>query len=196
MKPDKIKSIESYFQTDNEHWNEFAFKMLCEALQQAQFDNPETPLRVFNDATELFLDNHKHPLKAIQLFNEEMEKRQLTPYQKLFLYEWLSKYLLQTTYENADLTPISQLIKSQKVKLKIECQPPKALTKNIRETLKEMMQKEIQTLPETLKELEPAQRLNILCKLIPFVLPKVESIHPETGEPDTDTRTFDLNDYL
>ncbi len=54
---------------------------------------------------------------------------------------------------------------------------------NIRETLKETMQKEIQKLPETLKELEPVQRLNILCKLIPFVLPKVESIDHEHDEP-------------
>jgi hypothetical protein len=57
------------------------------------------------------------------------------------------------------------------------------VTKNIRETLKEMMQKELEKLPDTLKELEPIQRLNILCKLIPFVLPKVESVNHELDEP-------------
>lgn len=71
--------------------------------------------------------------------------------------------------------------------MKKETQPVKALSSNIRETLKEMMQKEIEKLPETLKELEPVQRLNILCRMMPFILPKVESIHHETGEPLEDT---------
>jgi hypothetical protein len=57
------------------------------------------------------------------------------------------------------------------------------LTKNLRETLKEIMQKEIQKLPETLEGLETKERLNILCKLMPFVFPKVESVHSKEGEP-------------
>ena len=58
------------------------------------------------------------------------------------------------------------------------------MTGNIRDTLKELMQNEIEQLPDTLKELEPAQRLNILCKLIPYVLPKVESVTHKEGEPE------------
>mgnify|MGYP003392190820 FL=1 len=50
-----------------------------------------------------------------------------------------------------------------------------------------MMQKEIESLPDTLKELEPVQRLNILCKLIPYVLPKVESVTHTQGEPENET---------
>ena len=57
-------------------------------------------------------------------------------------------------------------------------------TTDLRKALKEMMQKELKTLPDTLKELEPVQRLNILCKLIPYVLPKVESVTHTQGEPD------------
>jgi hypothetical protein len=45
------------------------------------------------------------------------------------------------------------------------------------------MQKELEQLPNTLKELGPIQRLNILCKLIPYVLPKVESVTHTQGEP-------------
>jgi small nuclear ribonucleoprotein (snRNP)-like protein len=36
---------------------------------------------------------------------------------------------------------------------------------------------------ETLKGLEPLQRLNIICKLIPYVLPKTASVHHTLGEP-------------
>ena len=45
------------------------------------------------------------------------------------------------------------------------------------------MQKELEQLPETLKELDPVQRLNILCKLMPYVLPKTESVKHNFGEP-------------
>lgn len=58
------------------------------------------------------------------------------------------------------------------------------ITKNLRGTLKDLMQKELEALPETLKELDPLQRLNILCKLMPFVLPKIESVNHKQGEPD------------
>jgi hypothetical protein len=46
-----------------------------------------------------------------------------------------------------------------------------------------MMQHELQTLPETLAKLDPVQRLNIICKLIPFVLPKVASVTHTLNEP-------------
>ena len=57
------------------------------------------------------------------------------------------------------------------------------LTKGLRESLKNIMKKEIEKLSDTLESLEPKERLNILCKLMPYVFPKVEAIHPEKGEP-------------
>jgi hypothetical protein len=57
------------------------------------------------------------------------------------------------------------------------------LTMGLRESLKTIMQKEIERLPETLESLEPKERLNVLCKLMPFIFPKVESVHPTEGEP-------------
>ena len=56
-------------------------------------------------------------------------------------------------------------------------------TTDLRKILKEIMRKEFEQLPETLKELEPKERLNILCKLMPFVFPKVEAVQPTDGEP-------------
>jgi hypothetical protein len=57
------------------------------------------------------------------------------------------------------------------------------LTSNLRETLKTIMQKEIEKLPETLEALDPKERLNVVCKLMPYVFPKVETVHPTAGEP-------------
>ncbi|MDG1276092.1 MAG: hypothetical protein P8O16_02345 [Algoriphagus sp.] len=59
------------------------------------------------------------------------------------------------------------------------------LTNSLRDTLKEVMQTEIQKLPELLEKLPPSERLNVLCKLMPFVFPKVEAVHSKEGEPLT-----------
>ncbi len=48
---------------------------------------------------------------------------------------------------------------------------------DIRELLKGYVMQELQKLPETLKELEPKERLIILCKLMSFIMPKIESLH-------------------
>jgi hypothetical protein len=187
MKAKEIEALESYFKTENEYWNSYAFEMLCEVLKQGNFENPETPLQLFDKAVRIFSDQHETPLKAVQEFTAETDKQKLTPAQKLFVYEWVYKYVRVSDFGELDLTEVKDLLKSQTERLKNEktqVEYNKPLTGNIRDTLKEMMQKEIESLPDTLKELEPVQRLNILCKLIPFVLPKVESVTHLLGEPD------------
>lgn len=57
------------------------------------------------------------------------------------------------------------------------------LTMDLREALKTIMQKEIEELPNILEALEPKERLNIVCKLMPYIFPKVETVHPTEGEP-------------
>lgn len=57
------------------------------------------------------------------------------------------------------------------------------LTMELRQTLKATMKKELEKLPDTLQALEPKDRLNVLCRLMPFVFPKVETIHAKEDEP-------------
>ena len=59
------------------------------------------------------------------------------------------------------------------------------LIMGLRETLKNILQNEIEKLPETLEALEPKERINVLCKLMPYVFPKVETLHPKEGKPFT-----------
>lgn len=68
--------------------------------------------------------------------------------------------------------------------MEIDLKEP-VLTRGLRETLKQIMQKEIENLPETLEAPEPLERLNVLCKLMPYVFPRVESVHTKEGEPFT-----------
>lgn len=196
MKAKEIEVLESYFNTDNEHWNGYAFEMLCEVLQHKHFENPETPLQLFSKAVDIFTEQYKTPLKAVQTFTSEASKQNLDPTQKLFVYEAIYKYISDTDFsdEGLDFNDIEPLLKSQTECLKIEVknQKPeykKPLVGSIRDTLKEFMQKELEKLPETLNDLEPVQRMNIICKLIPYVLPKVEEVHSEKGEPDRESKT-------
>jgi len=186
MKTNEIEVLESYFQTKNEHWNTYTREILCEVMQQGNFENPETPLRLFSISLDIFRNRHQSPLKAVQEFAAETDKLKLTIDQKLFVYNWVSRYLKNSEFDDIDTSEIEILLRSQTEKLKNEkpkIEYNKPLTGNIRDTLKEMIQKEITNLPDTLKELDPVQRLNIICKLIPYVLPKVESVTHTQGEP-------------
>ena len=57
-------------------------------------------------------------------------------------------------------------------------------TTDLRLFLKELMQREFEALPELLEQLEPKERIKLMCKLMPFVLPKVEAVTHLQGEPD------------
>lgn len=56
---------------------------------------------------------------------------------------------------------------------------------DMRQTLKELMNREIANLPELIEQLPPEQRINVVFKLMPFVLPKVETVNAKSGEPLT-----------
>lgn len=57
------------------------------------------------------------------------------------------------------------------------------LTDCLRETIKTIMQQEIEKLPEQLAKLQPKERLDIVLKLMPYVFPKVEAVKANEGEP-------------
>ena len=182
MKKKEIESLDNYFKTENDHWNEHTLEMVCEILKRGEFENAELPLQLFSKAIELFTEHHQHPLKGFQLFESEMDKTNLDSTQKIFVYERISKYLRYTEFDDMDLEPITGLVKSLRAKLEKENEPSRIVTRDLRECLKSFIEKEIQSLPETLKPLEPSQRLSIVCRLIPFVLPKVVSIHHTDNE--------------
>jgi vacuolar-type H+-ATPase subunit E/Vma4 len=60
---------------------------------------------------------------------------------------------------------------------------PNVITREIREVLKRIISNELDQLEETLSGMDPAKRLEVVIKLIPYVLPKVEPVGMERGEP-------------
>ena len=59
---------------------------------------------------------------------------------------------------------------------------PNKLTKEIRKILNYIVHKELEKVEENLNTLEPKQRIELLIKFIPYVLPKVESISESDSE--------------
>ena len=64
------------------------------------------------------------------------------------------------------------------------------LTKEIRSILKELVCEEFESLRDNLGKLNPSERLDVLIKLMPYVLPKVKPIDMKAGEP------FDYEELL
>lgn len=63
-----------------------------------------------------------------------------------------------------------------------EAGTPNKLTKELRAALKNILHQEIELLPDHFNKLEPKDRLELLVKLLPFALPKVEPESYEIGE--------------
>lgn len=64
-----------------------------------------------------------------------------------------------------------------------EAGTPNRLTKELRDALKNILHHELELLPNHFSKLEAKDRLDMLVKLLPFVLPKVEAISHRENEP-------------
>ena len=60
---------------------------------------------------------------------------------------------------------------------------PNKLTKELRTLLKDIMYDELEQIQEHLGALNPKYRVELLIKLMPYILPKTTSISHTTNEP-------------
>lgn len=196
MNTKEIQALESYFKTENEHWNGYALKTIRKAMEKQLFSDFNKLMQLYELSINIASESHREkPFEGLQLIISEYDKNELSTEQKVYLLEGVFEYLDWTEFEGWYSNEIQDLMKSQiavynnELKNK-EPEYNKPLTGNIRDTLKELMQKELEQLPETLKELDPVQRLNILCKLMPYVLPKTESVKHTLGEPQQQNKNW------
>lgn len=190
MNTKEVQALESYFKTENEHWNGYALKTIRKALEKQLFSDFNKLMQLYELSINIASESHREkPFEGLQLIISEYDKNELTTEQKVYLLEGVFEYLDCTEFDGWYSNEIQDLMKSQisvynnELKNKLP-EYNKTLTGNIRDTLKDLMQKELEQLPETLKELDPVQRLNVLCKLMPYVLPKTESVKHTIGEPE------------
>lgn len=156
------------------------------AIGSREFANPVQALQAFIELRDALLQIHDQPAKMIPAF--EQITAGLTDPQKLFLAQRIKFYFKNTVFgvgeqkegeEGETLTEIIEAVCAYINRLERSIVPQVA---DIRATLKEVFRKEIERLPSVLETLEGKDRLNFLCKLMPFVLPKVEAVEATRGE--------------
>ena len=60
---------------------------------------------------------------------------------------------------------------------------PNRITKELRSVLKDVLYQELEQIQEYLETLNSKERVELLIKLMPYILPKVTSISHTTNEP-------------
>jgi hypothetical protein len=169
----EIQGVDSEFDTENDHWNTFAFKVHCNAIEARLFEDGTLPFKWIDKAIQDFLSAEKTPGAAVENWLKELSEAGLSLEQRKFIISWVSHFIEYSEFSN-DISRHSRLLKSYGKCL--DSDPLERLVDDIPAQLKEVIKKEVTELPERLQELDPEKRLNLLCKLFPFVLPKVESV--------------------
>ena len=167
--------LQGYFKTENEYWNNWMFEYMAEVIEKGLFENIEQAMRMFNYSLDTAIECHDEPLKALHLIQDQFDKECLNNQQRVFVLELLLKYIRNSHFEEIEISDFkvltSSLIKNLQCTIDKKNEGNQALVSDLREQLKVMLQSEIQKIPENLQAMQPAQRLGVICKLMPYVLP-------------------------
>lgn len=186
------KTLESYYQTENEWHNDNIIELIAEAKEAGNFENITHAVESYSFGLEHFYKTPEAPLKVIATLVKKFEKLGLDEVQALLVLEKLKDYIRYSKFDDEGIEEDTKKrflkifkaeVEMRKAKV-VVLKPQKPLVKNLRSTLKVWVQQELERLPETLEELEPEKRVSVLCKFLPFVLPKVQTVHSERDEDD------------
>ncbi|RLC16725.1 MAG: hypothetical protein DRI57_10850 [Deltaproteobacteria bacterium] len=70
---------------------------------------------------------------------------------------------------------------------------PNKVTSELRKLLKTAISSELENLPALLAELSPKERLDVTCKLVGYVLPKIQQVYLDEGEAELKEEGIDLS---
>ena len=65
---------------------------------------------------------------------------------------------------------------------------PNKITKDLKESIKLIIENEFESLPETLQQLEPEKRIDVLIKLLPYIVPKLQNIQIEPTKEEEEKK--------
>jgi len=187
-KTQSVQTIDELLQTKNEHYNKYAQNLVKECISRMIFPIPETALQMYKECMNI-VSCTKEPVEATRcvLYKlYQMQTPEFTDKQRLFLLKHVADYIDPRNTDFSGKWKLQQetydILKSHIVRIEKELAENNPKTANIREILKTLMQKEISELPKRLEALDDEKRLGIICKLMPYVFPKVETIEASRGE--------------
>ncbi|MDR3236525.1 MAG: hypothetical protein LBT48_07380 [Prevotellaceae bacterium] len=183
----QLVSIDELLQTENEHYNEYAHKVVTECISKQIFADVETALKAYEENLNVIIGT-KTPIEAVECVLSSLSSMQAAEYtdkQRHFILRCIADYInpYHTNFDKWELQQETHdILKSHIAKLGKELENNRPKTADIRESLKTLMQKEIAELPKRLETLDDEKRLVIICKLMPYVFPKVETVEATRGE--------------
>lgn len=184
-----IKAIETLLNTDNYDWNEHAKEMLVEVIKTNSFESPNKALEVTKTLIDLVITKKESDVSIVYKSEELFEENNLNGNQRLFITTSVINYL--KWYESEFIEDSFELtyLRGKEERLKADYRPlltSSSITSvgNLREFLKQWIGDELKQLPDSIDKLDTNQRLNLVFKLIPYILPKVKTIHSEKGESE------------
>ena len=180
-----ISTIDELLQTKNEHYNNYSQKVVTECISKQIFDNAETALKTYQKCLNNIVGTET-PILAVKYVLYElyqMQEPEFTDKQCYFILTRIADYIKHTDFGKWELRDETyNILKSHIVKFEKEFVKSQQKNDDIRETLKILMQKEISEFPKRLETLDDEKRLGIICRLMPYVFPKVETVEATRGE--------------
>lgn len=189
MKQKNAQNVQEFLNDLSEYDREQVQKMWIEALQTDCFNDPLTPLAIFRDMRPDLLNVRNEPGLIAAAFEKHTEG--LNTAQKQFVAQKTLAYFKTTVFDDDPEAGLEYVIiqtlnaLNKRLKRTKSSESDHGKTATIRQTLYNILQGEMERIPEYLAQLETKDRLNILCKIMPYVLPRIESITLEAPDDDS-----------
>ncbi|MBK9176601.1 MAG: hypothetical protein IPM46_09745 [Flavobacteriales bacterium] len=177
MSKRKTGAAEAAIHTNNEHWNGYALAFLCKVKEGGKFPDVDKAMDLYSQVLDILQASHDEPLKGDRAAEALLAKAGMNEEQCVEINLAAYTYLKASEFD-VDLSVGIALLKGR-TKAK-EAEP---WTKGTREGLQELVRRELAELPETLKALEPKDRIATLCKLMPYVFPKLNNVEGKDEQP-------------
>jgi hypothetical protein len=168
-------AAEAAITTNNEHFNGYALAFLCKAKEGGKFPNLDTAMGLYCEVLGTIQAHHAEPLKGDRAAEVLMDKAGMNEEQRRDIYQAVRAYLVGSEFD-VDLSMNIALLKGR-----TKAKEAPAWTSVARVELQELVRRELEHLPATLESLEPKQRIAILCKLLPYALPRFNNVEGKEG---------------
>ncbi len=187
------KTIESYYQTGSDWHKENIINLVAELKEEGNFEDLHQPIRLYQLGIDSFLKYPDSPTKVMVILEKQINKFAFDEKQAVFILDQIATYLNDTSWEEVEEVAIENErkeiflkvfeadINRRKKDLK-QAQPKPLAVSDLRTSLKGIFHTELEKLPDYFEELTPKEKLHFLCKLMPYVMPKVEAVSHDHGE--------------
>lgn len=170
MSKRKPGAAEQLVSTDNPHFNGYALAFLCKVREGGKFPDVDKAMELYGDVLGMIQYYHDQPLKGDREAEAKLEKAGMSEEQRLEIYQAVHTYLEGSEFD-VDLSVGIALLKGR---TKAKAEAP--WTTGAREGLQELVRRELAALPSTLESIDPKDRVAVLCKLLPYALPRLGTV--------------------